>query len=302
MRGWLSSLRARFAVVGLGDRLDAATSAQVDAALDLVRDRLDAADLLWLRPHRPESMLLLARAAETLAGAIASARAGLPAEVRLPAESELPPLQQARERLERAPAEDERVSTDDLGWRRSGRRLIRRVASDLRRDTRRRRQILTRRAAVVAAVAALCAALGVAHAMLRDRVEVVASGSALGYDVEGAADGNPGTEWFLPDGQAGWLELRWREPHDVTGLWITNANNGSLQDRATRDLAIALYRDERLLATTNTTFAAISPEHRARKIAISAAGVTRIRFTLLNFHGQGAGLAEVEVVTRPPAD
>jgi hypothetical protein len=302
MGGWLSSVRARFTVVALGDRLDAATSARLDAALALVRERLDAADLLWLRPHRSESMRMLARAAEALESALATARAGLPAEVLLPAESGRSALREIRAHLERAPLEDEAVSADDLGWRRRGRRFIRGLAADLRRTTRRRRQTLARRAALVAAGVVLCAALGAAHAVIQDRVELVASASALGYEAEGAADGNPGTEWLLPDGQAGWLDLRWRRPHDVTGVRVINASNGALKDRATRDLEIALYDGPRLLARTTTSFLAIDPDHNVRDLAIAAKGVTRVRFSLLNFHGNAAGLADVEVITTTPGD
>ena len=67
-------------------------------------------------------------------------------------------------------------------------------------------------------------------------------------------------------------------------------------------MEIALYRGERLLERTNTTFFEIDSDHKPRDIAIAADGVTRIRLSLLNFHGHSAGLSDVEVITRRPGD
>jgi len=297
MSSWRTVVRNRIAIRTLGDHLDQPAAAQVRASLALARERLDAADLLWLRPHRAESMPVLARALEALEAAIATTRAALPEPVLLPAESQLRALREARERLHQAPADDDRISKDDLGWRRAARRLARGVIVDLRRSTRRRREVLVRRVLVVLAAAAFAGGVGVALTLVRDRVEIVASGSDPGFGSEGAADGNPGTEWFTPDGQRGWVELRWRRPRAVTGLRVINSNNVPFKDRAARDLDIELLRDQSVRARTRVTFDAIEVDHRPREVAIAARDVNRVRLTIASFHGRGGGLADVQVLT-----
>jgi hypothetical protein len=299
----------RWALPPVRNRLDPVACARVKKAALLAGQQLGAADVLGRAPHRAESMALLARAASTLENAFRDLGQASSAMVGHPSTSiadvTIRSLRSARESLAAAPGLDVELSRQHVKlWRRS-RRLVRSALSDLRVATRGRRAVVLRRAATVlgfVVAVALILAAAVAARRLHDRFEVGASDSyAAGesdssFEADNAVDGDPATEWLTPNGQGGWLELRFARPTRVSAVRVVNAHNAPFNDRAARELNVELYRDDHLERRTQTVFDEIAITTEARIVPIEADGVTRVRFVVVTFHGLGGGMAEVEVI------
>jgi hypothetical protein len=110
-----------------------------------------------------------------------------------------------------------------------------------------------------------------------------------------AADGLTATEWLLPDGQTGWLELGFRAPRDLRQVRLHNAHNRTYNDRATRRFRVTAFAGVRPLASAEDEFDGIISSDPERRVALGARGVTRVRVEILSHFGRGAGLAEVDV-------
>jgi hypothetical protein len=144
----------------------------------------------------------------------------------------------------------------------------------------------------------LLAAAALAITGLRLWRHPVVSASAV-YSAEfpasQAADGIAATEWLLPGGRTGWLELGFRSPRQVRGVRLLNSHNRSYRDRATRRFRVTAFAGLRSLASAEGELEAIGTSTTERRIALEAGGVTRIRVEILSYFGAGGGLAEVEV-------
>jgi hypothetical protein len=114
------------------------------------------------------------------------------------------------------------------------------------------------------------------------------------YEAGKAVDGKAGTEWLLPDGQTGWIEIRMR-PRAVARVLLLNAHNPGYNDRATKDFALELYGDGALLATVDARFGSFDPVPGWLAVPVDAGSVDRVRLEVRSFHGVGGGIAEIDL-------
>ncbi|MGF1466292.1 MAG: discoidin domain-containing protein [Sandaracinaceae bacterium] len=164
---------------------------------------------------------------------------------------------------------------------------------------RSRRQLMLTRAARLAylAVAAAVALGAVWYFVVRvpRSAEAVASavyGSAAEFRPDNAIDGDEGTEWLLPNGTAGHLDVRLSPARRITAIRLINAHNRHYNDRATRE-----YRVEIVSGAGTETIEGVfprldpTPEEVVHEVMVD--GVTQIRFVVVSWHNLGGGLAEL---------
>ncbi|MEI9953913.1 MAG: discoidin domain-containing protein [Pseudomonadota bacterium] len=130
----------------------------------------------------------------------------------------------------------------------------------------------------------------------RSRPKVVAS-QTYGdpYPPEQAVDTLEATEWLLPDGVKGWIDLTFRKPRSVSSVTLVNCHNGGFGDRASAKVLVTAFSNDRVVATVEGKFDKISSERSALDLPLEAKDITRVRAEVLSFHGRGGGFAEVEV-------
>ncbi|MBZ0115745.1 MAG: hypothetical protein K8H88_02030, partial [Sandaracinaceae bacterium] len=115
------------------------------------------------------------------------------------------------------------------------------------------------------------------------------------YQPEMAIDGDPESEWLLPDHQTGWLEVRLSPPERVGTLRLRNTHNRQYNDRATKDYTVEIYSGGAVVRTIQGTWPRLVPndppwtEHQ-----VGVDNVERIRFVVRSSHNYGGGLAEIE--------
>jgi hypothetical protein len=128
------------------------------------------------------------------------------------------------------------------------------------------------------------------------RPRVVAS-DAYGPGMPGsfAFDGLETTEWVLPDGKAGWLDIMFRFPRSITAVTIVNGHNRHYLDRASAHVRVEAFTGDRSLASGEARFSKVTPERSAQDVALTATGVTRVRVEVLAWHGVSGALAEIEL-------
>ncbi len=273
--------------------LEGDAAARFAEAMSTAAERLGAAEVLARAPHRAEAMHVLARALQALEAAAAELNQAHAEPVASVSE-----LADRRAQLERAPEADARLLPDDLRLLRTTAAHARRVHARLARLARPRRVVMARRLALAGAAVALAVAIPLSLSRLHDRLEVTASGSNILplFSPENAIDGHPEREWLTPDGSDGWVQVDLRPALRVRAVRLTNARNPPYNDRASKDVDVELYRGDKVVAKAQTTFEAIDTAPVPRTIPIAADGVTRVRVTIRSHHGQGAGLAEIELV------
>ncbi len=154
---------------------------------------------------------------------------------------------------------------------------------------RARRERLGAIALVVATlvVAGLVAALAL-------RTPKAFSSADLGgaYAAARAVDGDRGSEWLLPTGEAGWLDVHLRPRRHVARVRLVNAKNTPYADRGTQRFRLEGYLDDALVwSSREESFVALG---EARELPVGAR-VSRLRVVVLSWYGVGAGLAEVDV-------
>jgi hypothetical protein len=155
------------------------------------------------------------------------------------------------------------------------------------------------RLATVAVVVLL--ALGALYFALRTPEETRADASATfggspSFAPENIVDGNPATEWLLPDRATGWVEARVSPARHVSRVTLTNSTNPPHFDRATREYRVELYSASgEVLGTADGTFERYerSPQPVAHEFDVDE--VARVRLVVRSSHNLGAGLAEMEI-------
>lgn len=150
------------------------------------------------------------------------------------------------------------------------------------------------------AVAAVLAVVAVAVVLYTSRTRRTALASAHlalppGFPPSKAIDGDPVTEWLLPHGQTGWIEVQFARPRGLRAVRLLNAHNRTFNDLATRDYRIEAFAGDRLLGVVRGSFAAIDPTGPWVRHPLVAEGVTRVRVWVDSFHGATGGLGEIEV-------
>jgi hypothetical protein len=128
------------------------------------------------------------------------------------------------------------------------------------------------------------------------RPEVVAS---LTYDgpfpAEQAVDGLEATEWLLPDGTPGWIDVNFKKPRSVSRVTLVNCHNGPFVDRSSGKVRVIAFSNNKVVATAEGAFDKISGEHAALDLPLAGKDITRVRAEVLSHLGRGGGFAEVEV-------
>lgn len=110
-----------------------------------------------------------------------------------------------------------------------------------------------------------------------------------------AVDRRIDTEWWLPDGGLGSIEVDVTPARDVKSISLMNCRNLPTLDRAARDYRIELLSAGSVVATIDDFFGAPSDKPTWREHAVSGRRVDKVRVTLKTYFGRGGGLAEIEV-------
>ena len=148
------------------------------------------------------------------------------------------------------------------------------------------------------ALAAAVAVVAVATALLLTRNQPAARASvsySSVFPARNVVDGVTNTEWLLPDGKSGWLEVVFPRPRQVESVRVFNSHNRPYLDRAAKTVKLEAFAKERLVASASREFPAIAEESEPLTVPLSAREVTHVRITVESFYGLGGGLAEVEV-------
>ena len=112
---------------------------------------------------------------------------------------------------------------------------------------------------------------------------------------EFAVDGMAASEWLLPDGQPGWLQIAFHSPRRIHSVRLLNSHNRYFMDRATERVRVTAFSGEWPVATAEGRFDKINIERSALDLPLEAEKVTHLRVEVLSYFRIGGGLAEVEV-------
>lgn len=149
---------------------------------------------------------------------------------------------------------------------------------------------------LVVAVLVLFAAPIATWLMEGERVDVSASSYySDDHAPRFATDGIPATEWLLPDGALGYMELTFNRKRPVHGVTITNGHNLNYMDRAIKKARIHVFDGDITIETHDVELPGIEPKHKPRRVNLSDQRATRVRLEVLEFDGTGAALAEFVV-------
>ena len=131
---------------------------------------------------------------------------------------------------------------------------------------------------------------------LRARPKVVASASFADiYPPRQAVDRLEATEWLLPDGTNGWIDLVFKAPRRVRSVTLVNCHNGVYGDRGSGKVRVTAFENDKVVATAEGAFPNISTERSALDLPLDGKNVTRVRAEVLSVLGLGGGFAEVEL-------
>lgn len=281
--------------------------------LSLGRQRAEAADALWTNGHTAEGLRLAAEAfrATRLALDVLHPADEPDDEEESPLRAQLASAGMGEERRAKVVAAAEAIADaelpllDDEVTKEQGALFRELVAARKRLDevvapaSLTPRQVgWTRRLRVGAATAALLAVLLVLFLLFGPGRGIEATASATWGPQEGlaefAVDGNPETEWQLPNRQTGWLEVTLSPPERIETLRLLNGHNDGYNDRAIRTAVVELYTEEGLAGRHEERWDAIVPRPEWREIEVGVDAVERIRVVVGGFHREGAALAEIE--------
>jgi hypothetical protein len=107
-----------------------------------------------------------------------------------------------------------------------------------------------------------------------------------------AIDGNPETEWLLPDHSTGWLDVNVGPPRRIAAVSIVNASNQPHEDRATREYTIEVWSHGELARSVEGTLPFSTARNPVRH-EVDVDEAERVRVSVRSWHQLGAGLAEV---------
>jgi hypothetical protein len=171
-------------------------------------------------------------------------------------------------------------------------RLVNYTAKALRSPAERKR----RRQVALGAAAALVVLALVLSARVWGRVRARASAVYNAeFPASYAVDGIESTEWLLPDRTLGWLDVYLPRPRSVRTVEVVNGHNRYYLDRATRKLRVTAYAGNEARGSVEAEFPPTQDKRSARKLKLSAEGVTRLHLEILSYYGAGGTIAEVKV-------
>ena len=154
-----------------------------------------------------------------------------------------------------------------------------------------------RRNRIALALLTVAAAVAGAYFALRRPTGTFAEASAYfgnnaQFAPENAIDGDPATEWLLPDRTSGWLDVSIGPPRRIAALSIVNASNQPHEDRATREYTVEVWAHGELARSVQGTLP-FSTARNAVRHEIDVEDVERVRVVVRSWHQLGAGIAEV---------
>jgi hypothetical protein len=199
-----------------------------------------------------------------------------------------------------APVFDDEVSPNDVqrfhtlvGLRRDIERALAPVA---RTSTQIGRIQATRLAGLAVALAALVTLVFMAVRTPHESIVLASAvyGSRSDFEPSNVIDDDARSEWLLPDGTPGWIEVRLSPPRSVSLVRLRNANNRNLRDRATKDYVLELYSGGQLIRHHEGRFDAIENTPQWTEIPVRAHAIDRIRVVVRSWHRLGGGLSEID--------
>jgi hypothetical protein len=276
------------------------------ARLLLGRQKAASADTLWRNDHRAEALALLRAALdEAVAAARILARDGVDWASSLKAAGGSGPDIDAAAEAHRAAHEEAIPALDaDVAPRFEARRaelvegfdaLDRALAPTI--VSRDELAALRRVRVGFLAVAVVTAGVLGARAGLREKRAAVASAYLLsppGFPPANAVDGDANTEWILPLGFPGWIDVHFERPRALRAVRLLNAHNRTHNDLASRDYRVEVFAGGRMVGGAQGAFSGINPAGSWARHPIAARGVTRVRVWVDTFHGAAGGLGEIE--------
>lgn len=146
----------------------------------------------------------------------------------------------------------------------------------------------------LASVAAVFIAVVAGVVTLGTKTWVKASGEYpdARFVAKHAIDGNPRTEWLLPNRVAGSIEVSFSK-RDLSAVKLLNCSNPPPNDRASRDVRVECLRDDKPLGTAKHTFPTLSPNPTWVRIPLACKGADGVRIWIDTWHNWGGGLAEL---------
>jgi len=112
---------------------------------------------------------------------------------------------------------------------------------------------------------------------------------------EFAFDGIQTTEWLLPDGTLGYLELSFSRKRAIHRVFLTNGHNPNYLDRAIRKATVFVYDGDQIIDEHEVDFPGIEPEYTRRRVELRGKRATRVRLDVTQVAGNGAALSEISV-------
>lgn len=132
--------------------------------------------------------------------------------------------------------------------------------------------------------------------MESDRVEVFASNFySDDHAARFATDKYPATEWLLPDGTLGYIELTFGSKRAIHGVTVTNGHNLNYMDRAIKKARILVFSGDDVVEQHEVELPGIEGEYKSRRIELGGHRASRVRLEVLEFDGNGAALSELAV-------
>ena len=150
------------------------------------------------------------------------------------------------------------------------------------------------------AIAASIFTVAVGYYLLRTPRVLKAEASAVYDEAHGApkaVDGRTESEWLLPNGQPGWIDLNVVPVRKLKRIKLLNGHNPPFNDRQIQDYHLEIYgRGGNLLKTIDGTFGEFNEAPAQVPVELDVSEkIERIRLEVKTFHRTGAALAEVEV-------
>jgi len=130
-----------------------------------------------------------------------------------------------------------------------------------------------------------------------DRVDVIASNYyGPDYEPRQAIDGLSGTEWLLPDGTLGYIDLVLNRRRRIDGVEIINGHNMQFMDRAIRKARVIVFDGSHELERHDIELPGIEPDLTPRRVELGGHRANRVRLEITEVAGNGAALAEIRIL------
>jgi hypothetical protein len=129
-----------------------------------------------------------------------------------------------------------------------------------------------------------------------DQIDATASSSYSDeFEAQMVLDGDPNTEWCLPDGTLGYIDLAFKHGRHVHAVRLTNGHNRQYKDRAITKAQIVVYYDDNVVERHDVELPGIESDHKERRVELKGRWATRVRLEVLAYAGNGGALAELHV-------